>query len=187
MVEGDWWLALVESRDDGQPLTHCFDASVRALTRVQLEGLGYRRWPGLDPCVPGGPERYRTLVLEGSVWGVDTSLFRWSSASRLSRLPDRLGVGLEFWPGVPGAPLVPWRDEGDCRSALAEYRGRLAAGAAGIWASLAGQPRAQASVDEACAAYHRRAVPAYVGALLYSDEYVIDRRIGGPFVAIGRG
>jgi hypothetical protein len=186
MVESDWWLALVDSRDAASVLADRFGVTARTLMCLHFEGRGYRRWPGLDPCVPGGPERYRALVFEGSIWGVDTSLFRWSSASRLSQLPDRLGVGLEFWPGVPGVPLVPWRDEGDCRSALAEYRGRLAVGAAGIWASLAGQPRAQASVDEACALYHRRAVPAYVGALLYSDEYVIDRRVGGPFAAIGR-
>lgn len=154
MVPGEYWLALVDSRDAASVLADRFGVTAGALMCLHFEGHGYRRWPGLDPCVPGGLERYRALVFEGSVWGVDTSLFRWSSASRLSRLPDRLGVGLEFWPGVPGASLVPWRDEGDCRSALAEYRGRLAVGAAGIWASLAGQPRAQASVDEACAVYH---------------------------------
>ena len=186
MVASEHWLALIDARDSGTPLADRFNASVHALARVHLEGLGYRRWHDTDPRLPNGPERYRTMIFEGSPWGVDTGLFRWSPRSRLIPLEKRLGVGLEFWLGVPDGPVLPWHAEGDGSSALADYLLRLATGAQGVWASLAGQDVTQQTVESLCFWHRRLAVPAYVRTMLYSDEYVIDHRAGGPFLTMPR-
>jgi hypothetical protein len=186
MVSEDLWLALIDARDNGSPNSERFEISARILTRVLLEGGGYHREPGAEAHEAGSRGRYRTLVLDGSPWGLDTSLFRWSTWSRLIPLPARLGVSLEFWPGVRGAAVLPWTAEGSRRTALTEYLHRLAIGEEGLWASLASQEVTQRTVDELCFAYRQAAVPAYVGATLYSDEYVIDRRVSGPFAAMPR-
>jgi hypothetical protein len=186
MASQDYWLALVDACDSGSPNSERFETSARILTRVLVEGWGYQREAGAGAHEAGGCRRYRTLVLEGSPWGLDTSLFRWSTWSRLIPLPDRLGVSLEFWPGVPGAAVLPWRAEGSKGPALTEYLQRLAMGAEGLWALLASQDVTQRTIDDLCFSYRQAAVPAYVGATLYSDEYVIDRRVGGPFAAMAR-
>ena len=182
MVGSNTWVALIDTRDDGGLLAGRFDASARILTRVLLEGQGYRRYPGLDPAVAGGPERYRTFVLEGDGWGVDTSLFQWSPRSRLFPLPKSLGVGLEYSVAAPGGPVLPWHRDAIGLTAVSGYGRWLEAGPQAIWAPLARHPLARRTVDDLCFWHRLPGVPTYVTTMLYSDDYVIDRRVGGPFM-----